>query len=31
MGAGAFIMAEWTGIPYRHIIVVSIVPAILYF
>jgi TRAP transporter 4TM/12TM fusion protein len=31
MGAGAFIMAEWTGIPYREIIVVSIVPAILYF
>jgi TRAP transporter 4TM/12TM fusion protein len=31
MGAGAFIMAEWTGIPYRKIILVSIIPAILYF
>ena len=31
MGAGAFIMAEWTGIPYRKIILVSIVPAVLYF
>lgn len=31
MGAGAFIMAEWTGIPYREIILVSIVPAILYY
>jgi len=31
MGAGAFIMAEWTGIPYRKIVLVSIMPAILYF
>ncbi len=31
MGAAAFIMAEWTGIPYREIILVSIVPALLYF
>lgn len=31
MGAGAFIMAEWTGIAYRKIILVSIVPAVLYF
>jgi len=31
MGAAAFIMAEWTGIPYREIILVSIVPALLYY
>lgn len=31
MGAGAFIIAEWTGIPYHTIVVYSIVPAILYF
>ena len=31
MGAGAFIIAEWTGIPYREIILASIAPAILYF
>lgn len=31
MGAGAFIIAEWTGIPYSHIIKVSILPALLYF
>ena len=31
MGAAAFIMAEWTGISYRKIILVSIVPALLYF
>ncbi|MCF8052624.1 MAG: TRAP transporter permease [Desulfobacterales bacterium] len=31
MGAAAFIMAEWTGIPYRQIILVSVVPAVLYF
>jgi len=31
MGAGAFVMAELTGIPYSKIIVVSIVPALLYF
>lgn len=31
MGAGAFIIAEWTGIPYREIVIVSIMPAFLYF
>ncbi len=31
MGAGAFIMASYTGIPYGTIVAVSIVPAILYF
>lgn len=31
MGAGAFVMAELTGIPYATILMVSIVPAILYF
>ncbi len=31
MGAGAFIMAQFTGIPYSKILLVSIVPAILYF
>ncbi|MBU8910255.1 MAG: TRAP transporter permease [Desulfobacterales bacterium] len=31
MGAGAFIIAEWTGIPYRNIIIASIAPAVLYF
>ena len=31
MGAGAFIMASYTGIPYSTIVIVSIVPAILYF
>jgi TRAP transporter 4TM/12TM fusion protein len=30
MGAGAFVMVELTGIPYRQIMVVSIVPALLY-
>ena len=27
MGAGAFIMSEWTGIPYSTILFVSIIPA----
>jgi len=31
MGAGAFIMAQWTGIPYLHIIAVSAIPAVMYF
>lgn len=31
MGAGAFIMASYTGIAYSTIIAVSVVPAILYF
>mgnify|MGYP001469348210 CR=1 FL=1 len=31
MGAGAFVMASYTGIPYGTIVAVSILPAILYF
>lgn len=31
MGAGAFIMSQWTGIPYVKIIAVSVIPAIMYF
>jgi TRAP transporter 4TM/12TM fusion protein len=31
MGAGAFIMAEVTGIPYTEIVVAAIIPAMLYF
>lgn len=31
MGAGAFLMAELTNIPYRTIVLVSIFPAFLYF
>ncbi|MBX0331391.1 TRAP transporter fused permease subunit, partial [Oscillochloris sp. ZM17-4] len=31
MGAGAFLMAELTNIPYATIVLISIVPAILYF
>ncbi|MFW2331201.1 MAG: TRAP transporter permease [Nitrospinota bacterium] len=31
MGAGAFVMASYTGIPYTTIVAVSIIPAILYF
>ncbi|MEM1049412.1 MAG: TRAP transporter fused permease subunit [Pseudomonadota bacterium] len=31
MGAGAFVMASYTAIPYATIVTVSIVPAILYF
>ncbi|MBK5928275.1 permease [Rhodobaculum claviforme] len=30
MGAGAFLMAEYTGVPYIEIVTVSIFPAILY-
>ncbi|WP_417582137.1 TRAP transporter permease [Pelagibacterium sp.] len=31
MGAGAFLIAEYTGVPYLHIVLVSIFPAFLYF
>ncbi|UFU00723.1 TRAP transporter permease [Radiobacillus kanasensis] len=31
MGAAAFIMASYTGIPYNDIIVIAIIPALLYF
>ena len=31
MGAGAFIMAEVTGIPYADIVIAAIIPSILYF
>jgi TRAP transporter 4TM/12TM fusion protein len=31
MGAGIFIMAEYTGIPYLKIMALSIIPAILYY
>ena len=31
MGAAAFIMAEYTGIPYSEIIIIAIIPAVLYF
>lgn len=31
MGAGAFMMAEITGIPYLHIIVAAIIPAFLFY
>lgn len=31
MGAAAFIMAEYTSVPYREIIVLAIIPALLYF
>ncbi|MQQ09247.1 TRAP transporter fused permease subunit [Epibacterium sp. SM1979] len=31
MGAGAFIMAEVTGIPYQEIAIAAVIPAILYF
>ncbi|MEM9131164.1 MAG: TRAP transporter permease [Actinomycetota bacterium] len=31
MGAGAFIMAQWTGLPYTTIIGVALLPALLYF
>jgi len=31
MGAGAFIMAEITGIPYADIAIAAIIPAVLYF
>ena len=31
MGAGAFVMAQFTGVPYSEIMMASIAPAILYF
>ncbi|MCG6967157.1 MAG: TRAP transporter fused permease subunit [Chromatiaceae bacterium] len=31
MGAGAFVMASYTQIPYTHIVIVSFLPALLYF
>ena len=31
MGAGAFIMSEITGVPYVHIMTISIFPALMYF
>ncbi len=31
MGAGAFIMAELTGIPYTELVIAAIIPALLYF
>ena len=31
MGAGAFIMAEWTGTPYVKIIAIAAIPAIMYY
>lgn len=31
MGAGAFIMAEFTNTPYNEIVIISILPALLYF
>ena len=31
MGAGAFVMASYTQIPYTHIVAVSFLPAMLYF
>ena len=31
MGAGAFVMASYTGIPYATIVAVSVIPALLYF
>jgi len=31
MGAGGFIMAEMTGVPYSHIMLVAVFPAIMYF
>ncbi|MCH4562169.1 TRAP transporter permease [Halomonas sp. EGI 63088] len=31
MGAGAFLIAEYTGVPYLEVVKVSILPAIMYF
>ncbi len=31
MGAGAFILATWTGIPYAQVAVAALVPAVLYY
>lgn len=31
MGAGAFLIAEYTGLPYSQVVALSILPAVLYF
>jgi len=31
MGAGAFIMAEWLNVPYSHVAIAAIIPALLFF
>lgn len=31
MGAGIFIMADWTGVPYSELVMIAIIPALLYF
>jgi TRAP transporter 4TM/12TM fusion protein len=31
MGAGAFILATWTGIPYARVALAAVVPAVLYY
>ena len=31
MGAGAFIMSQWTGLPYQTIVSVAFLPAMMYF
>lgn len=31
MGAGAFVMAEFLGIPYLHVIAAAIIPALIYY
>ncbi|POF29130.1 TRAP transporter permease [Roseibium marinum] len=31
MGAGIFIMSDWIGVPYTELVLISIIPAILYF
>lgn len=31
MGAGAFIMAELLGVPYAHVMIAAVVPALLYY
>lgn len=31
MGAAAFIMAEYTGVPYSELILIAIIPAVLYY
>ncbi|VEP18314.1 TRAP-type transport system, permease component [Hyella patelloides LEGE 07179] len=31
MGAGAFIMSQWTGLPYQTIVSVAFLPALMYF
>jgi len=31
MGAGAFLMAEYTGVPYSEIVRISVLPALMYF